>query len=112
MAVNPFDYCPACQGQSLPCDSGRLPFYSLLVGSPATTTEVAPKAAVEACDNRDGKEAHVLAHDWPARIRRPKARRLSATEQERLLGEMTKEIARSPILSGFDIHAFSWPGPP
>ncbi len=42
--------------------------------------------------------------DWSERPTRPKVRRLAADEQEQLLTEMTREIARSPILSGFGLR--------
>jgi hypothetical protein len=42
--------------------------------------------------------------NWSARPPRPKVRRLSADEQEKLLAQMAKEIARSPVLSGFGIQ--------
>ena len=35
---------------------------------------------------------------------RPKVRRLSADEQQQLLAKMTKELARSPVLSGFGVQ--------
>lgn len=46
-------------------------------------------------------------HDWPDRPARPKARRLSVEEQDKLLSAMTRAIGRSPMLSGlsFEIHA-------
>jgi hypothetical protein len=42
--------------------------------------------------------------NWSARPPRPKVRRLSADEQKKLLAQMAKEIARSPVLSGFGIR--------
>jgi hypothetical protein len=42
--------------------------------------------------------------DWSARPPRPKVRRLSADEQKTLLASMTREIARSPVLSGFGVQ--------
>src|SRR2546421_589309 len=41
--------------------------------------------------------------DWSERPPRPKVRRLSANEQQQLQAEMAKEIARSPVLSGFGV---------
>jgi len=42
--------------------------------------------------------------NWSARPHRPKVRRLAADEQKKLLAQMAKEIARSPVLSGFGIQ--------
>jgi hypothetical protein len=42
--------------------------------------------------------------NWSARPPRPKVRRLSADEQEKLLAQMVREITRSPVLSGFGIQ--------
>ncbi len=42
--------------------------------------------------------------NWSARPPRPKVRRLSADEQHQLLTKMAREIARSPVLSGFGIQ--------
>jgi hypothetical protein len=42
--------------------------------------------------------------NWSERPPRPKVRRLSADEQEKLLAQMAKEIARSPVLSGFGVQ--------
>ncbi len=41
---------------------------------------------------------------WLPKPPRPKVRRLTAEEQENLLTQMAKEIARSPVLSGFGIQ--------
>lgn len=43
-------------------------------------------------------------HRWSLRPPRPKARRLPADEQKRRLTELAKEIARSPVLSGFGVQ--------
>ena len=42
--------------------------------------------------------------NWSARPPRPKVRRLPADEQQQLLAKMTKEIARSPVLSAFGVR--------
>jgi hypothetical protein len=42
--------------------------------------------------------------DWSERPPRPKVRHLSADEQRKLLGQMTREIARSPVLSGLGVQ--------
>ena len=42
--------------------------------------------------------------NWSERPPRPKVRRLPAEEQKQLLAKMTKEIARSPVLSGFGVQ--------
>jgi hypothetical protein len=42
--------------------------------------------------------------NWSARPPRPKVRRLSADEQKKLLAQMAREIARSPVLSGFGVQ--------
>jgi hypothetical protein len=42
--------------------------------------------------------------NWSERPRRPKVRRLSTEERQQLLGQMTKEITRSPVLSGFGLQ--------
>ena len=41
---------------------------------------------------------------WPEKLPRPKMRRLTAGEQERLLAQVSEGIARSPILSAFGIR--------
>jgi len=42
--------------------------------------------------------------NWLERPPRPKVRRLSADEQQQLLTKMTKDIARSPVLSAFGVQ--------
>jgi hypothetical protein len=42
--------------------------------------------------------------NWSERPPRPKVRRLPADEQQQLLTKMGREIARSPVLSGFGIR--------
>ncbi len=42
--------------------------------------------------------------NWSERPPRPKVRRLPAEERKQLLAKMTKEIARSPVLSGFGVQ--------
>src|SRR5437870_2778843 len=41
---------------------------------------------------------------WFERPPRPKVRRLTGNDQEKLLAQMAKEIARSPVLSGFSVR--------
>ena len=43
-------------------------------------------------------------HQWSERPPRPKVHRLSAERQQDILAKMTKEIAKSPILSGFGLQ--------
>jgi len=45
--------------------------------------------------------------NWPEKQPRPKVRRLTAGEQQTILAEMTNEIARSPVLSGFGVQVRS-----
>src|SRR5438067_7817180 len=42
--------------------------------------------------------------NWSVRPPRPKVHHLPAGEQKKLLAQMAKEIARSPVLSGFGIQ--------
>jgi hypothetical protein len=42
--------------------------------------------------------------NWSERPPRPEVRRLSADEQKKLLAQMARDIARSPVLSGFAIQ--------
>src|SRR4051794_37173500 len=41
---------------------------------------------------------------WPERTPRPKARSLSEDEKKKLLATMSKEIASSPVLTGFGVQ--------
>jgi hypothetical protein len=41
---------------------------------------------------------------WPERPPRPKVRRVSATEQEKLLATIPRAVARSPILTAFGVQ--------
>jgi hypothetical protein len=42
--------------------------------------------------------------NWSVRPARPQVRRLSADEQKKVLAQMAREIARSPVLSGFAVQ--------
>jgi len=42
--------------------------------------------------------------NWSERPARPKARQLTADEQQQLLNKMTGEIAHSPVLSAFGVQ--------
>ena len=45
---------------------------------------------------------------WPARIRRPKARTLTDTEQAAIMRSLEKGIAASPVLSAFGTRGMGW----
>ena len=42
---------------------------------------------------------------WPERVPRPKARRLTETEQQAILATLRKGITASPVLSAFGVEA-------
>src|SRR5919202_5143446 len=48
--------------------------------------------------------------NWSARPPRPKVRPLAADEREQLLVKMTREVARSPLLSAFGVRVRSLRG--
>jgi len=47
---------------------------------------------------------------WPERERRPKARRLTEAETQKILATLRKGITASPVLSAFGVEARANPG--